>query len=231
GFGKHAWKRLPPPKGLAEGWPKKSTDSCKSIDDGVMLSEAKHLCLLCVRPRNEQRFFASLRMTFSRTVVHLWIALWLFALSAVTQAQTLAPAPAASPSAPPPDEETIIPTFETQKLARTYILDVPAPRGQITDRNGAPLAQNRLTYNLVISYPTPLDFSDEQAVSYTREKIDQAAKSIGRRFRISDETILRHYRNRGIMPFEIAQNLSQQEYENIKDALPAGMIVRPIYVR
>src|SRR5213595_555862 len=165
-----------------------------------------------------------------RIVVELWMALWLFALSAATHAQTLAPVPAVSPSASP-EEETIIPTFETQKLARTYILDVPAPRGQITDRNGAPLAQNRLTYNLVINFPTPLDFSDAQALSYTREKIDEAAKSIGRRFRISDETILRHYRNRGIMPFEIAQNLSQEEYEKIKDALPAGMMVRPIYVR
>jgi cell division protein FtsI/penicillin-binding protein 2 len=56
-------------------------------------------------------------------------------------------------------------------------------------------------------------------------------KSTGHRFRISDEAILRHYRNRGIMPFEIAQNLSQQEYENIKDALPSGVLVRPIYVR
>src|SRR6266700_2957910 len=135
---------------------------------------------------------------------NLWIALCLLALAATTQAQTLAPAPAASPSASP-EEETIIPTFETQKLARTYIL--------------------------VINFPTPLDFSDAQALSYTREKIDEAAKSIGRRFRISDETILRHYRNRGIMPFEIAQNLSPQEYENIIDALPAGMMVRPIYVR
>src|SRR5438105_12042621 len=169
-------------------------------------------------------------MTFSINMVGLLIALLMFALSLEAQAQTLAPAAAASPSASP-EEETIIPTFETQKLARTYILDVPAPRGQITDRNGAPLAQNRLSYNLVITFPTPLDFSDAQALSYTREKIDEAAKSIGRRFRISDEAILRHYRNRGIMPFEIAPNLSQQEYENIKDALPAGMMVRPIYVR
>src|SRR5881628_715098 len=169
-------------------------------------------------------------MTFSINMVGLLIALLMFALSEIAQAQTLASTPAANPSASA-EEETIIPTFETQKLARTYILDVPAPRGQITDRNGAPLAQNRLTYNLVITYPTPLDFTDAQAVSYTKEKIDEAAKSIGRRFRISDETILRHYRNRGIMPFEIAQNLSQEEYEKIKDALPAGMMVRPIYVR
>ena len=38
-------------------------------------------------------------------------------------------------------------------------------------RNGLPLAQNRLSYNLVITFPTPLNFSDAQALSYTREKI------------------------------------------------------------
>jgi len=163
---------------------------------------------------------------------NLWIALSIVTLSATTRAQTLmpTPAPVATPSALP-EEETIIPTFETQKLARTYILDVPAPRGQITDRNGAPLAQNRLSYNLVINFPTPLDFSDAQALSFAKEKIDYTGKLIGRRLRISDDTILRHYRNRGIMPLEIAQNLSQQEYQKVKGDLSAGMMVRPVYVR
>jgi penicillin-binding protein 2 len=161
---------------------------------------------------------------------NLWIALLIFVVTATTRAQTLMPTPAPSPSASP-EEETIVPTFETQKLARTYILDVPAPRGQITDRNGAPLAQNRLSYNLVINFPTPLDFSDAQALSFTREKIDKTGKLIGRDLRISDDAILRHYRNRGIMPLEVAQNLSQQEYEKIKNDLPAGVMVRPVYVR
>src|SRR6058998_2002838 len=161
---------------------------------------------------------------------NLWIALCLLALAAATQAQTLMPTPPPSPSASP-EEETIIPTFETQKLARTYILDVPAPRGQITDRNGAPLAQNRLSYNLVITFPTPLDFSDEQELGFTKEKIDAAGRLLGRKLRVSDEAILRHYRNRGIMPLEIAQNLSEPEHEKIKDKLPPDTIVRPVYVR
>ena len=155
--------------------------------------------------------------------------IFLFIVSLVG-AQT--PEPTTTPSASPsPIEETIIPTFETQKLARTYILDVPGPRGQITDRNGVPLAQNRLSYNLAINFPTPLDFSDKQALSFVREKIDKVGKLIGRTLRISDEAILRHYRNRGIMPLEIAQNLSQSEYGEVKDNLPSGMIVRPVYVR
>src|SRR6058998_928090 len=118
-------------------------------------------------------------------------------ISAVAVAQTLQPSPNPSGS-PALDEETIVPTFETQKLARTYVLDVPAPRGQITDRNGAPLAQNKLSYNLAINFPTPLDFSDAQAISFAREKIDRAERLIGRTLKISDDAILRHYRNRGI---------------------------------
>src|SRR5882724_1358710 len=173
----------------------------------------------------------SLRMIFTRNVVW-WIALSIVTPAVATRAQTLmsTPAPATTPSAAP-EEETIIPTFETQKLARTYILDVPAPRGQITDRNGAPLAQNRLSYNLAINFPTPLDFSDAQTLSFVREKMDKAGKLTGRTLRMPDEVILRHYRNRGIMPLEIAQNLSESEYRQVKDNLPAAMIVRPIYVR
>src|SRR5207253_9475457 len=85
--------------------------------------------------------------------------------------------------------------------------------------------------NLAINFPTPLDFSDAQVLSFVREKIDKAGKLIGRTLKISDEAILRHYRNRGIMPLEVSQNLSQSEYEKVKDNLPAGMIIRPVYVR
>ena len=137
-----------------------------------------------------------------------------------------------SPSLPPTgDEETIIPTFETQKLARTYILDIPAPRGQITDRTGLPLAQNKISYNLAISFPTPLDFTDTKAVAFAREKIGKAAKLTGRAIKISDDAILRHYHNRGILPLEVAQNLSQSEHETVKDHAKDSLVVRPMYVR
>jgi penicillin-binding protein 2 len=136
-----------------------------------------------------------------------------------------------SPSPTAAEEETIVPTFETQKLARTYVLDIPAPRGQITDRHGAPLAQNKISYNLAINFPTPLDFSDAAALRFARTKIHQAEKLIGRSLKVSDEAILRHYRNRGILPFEIAQNLTESEYDAVKDHSKDGMAVRPIYVR
>jgi penicillin-binding protein 2 len=163
-------------------------------------------------------------------LVGLWIAF--STQPAVLFPQALAPSAVPGISAPQQaEEEMIVPTFETQKLARTYILDVPAPRGQITDRNGEPLAQNRLSYNLAINFPTPLDFSDAQVLSFAREKIDKTARLIGRKIKIADDAILRHYHNRGIMPMEIAQNLGQLEYDQIKNDPPPGVIVRPIYVR
>src|SRR3982750_2178454 len=170
--------------------------------------------------------------SFWGTSGSLCVAFWTVATQSALFAQALAPSavPSATTSAQT-EEETIVPTFETQKLARTYILDIPAPRGQITDRNGESLAQNRLSYNVAINFPTPLDFSDTRVLDFAREKIDRTGRLIGRRLKISDEAILRHYHNRGVMPMEIAQNLSQQEYEQVKNDPPPGVIVRPIYVR
>src|SRR6267378_1957477 len=151
-------------------------------------------------------------------------------LPASVFAQTLQPTATPSPLVTS-DEETIVSTFETQKLARTYILDIPAPRGQITDRTGLPLAQNKLNYNLAIGFPTPLDFTDAKAVAFAREKIDKAAKLTGRSIKISDDAILRHYHNRGILPLEIAQNLNKSEHEAVEDRAKDFLVVRPIYVR
>ena len=161
----------------------------------------------------------------------------MMAISTAT-GQQLAPTPSASPSATPSEEvsqpaldEEIVPTFETQKLARTYILDIPAPRGQITDRNGAPLAQNQLSYNLAINFPTPLEFNDDQTLDFAHRQIATAQKLLGRKIRVADDAILRHYHNRGILPFEIATNLSAQEYEAAKAHLPPEMTLRGVYIR
>jgi len=152
--------------------------------------------------------------------------------------QQLAPSPSTAPSATPSEEvsqpaldEEIVPTFETQKLARTYILDIPAPRGQITDRNGAPLAQNQLSYNLAINFPTPLEFNDNQTLEFAHRQIATAQKLLGRKIRVADEAILRHYHNRGILPFEIATNLSVEEYDAAKAHLPPEITLRGVYIR
>src|SRR5438067_8540244 len=154
----------------------------------------------------------------------------LFSVKAIAQeiAAPVSPAPEPSPGLV---EGTIVPTFETQKLARTYVLDIPAPRGQITDRNGTPLAQNKLTYNLAINFPTPLEFGDAQVLDFAHRQIAAAEKLTSRDIRVSDEAILRHYRTRGILPLDIVSNLSEEEAETSKKALPPEMTLRGVYVR
>ena len=106
-----------------------------------------------------------------------------------------------------------MPTFETQKLARAYVLDIPAPRGQIIDRNGVPLAQNKLNYNLAINFPDAAGFFRRAGARFCARENSRGGKLLGRMLKIPDDPILRHYHNRGILPFEIAQNLEPKKYE------------------
>ena len=156
-------------------------------------------------------------------VLLLFIAPLVFAQE---EQETTAPNSASSPL-----EETIQPTWETQRQARTYVLDVPAPRGQITDRNGLPLAQNKLSYNLTIVFPTPLEFSDPEALAYAAQRIRSAEKKLKRSLDISTAAILRHYHNRGFLPFEIAQNLNDAERRALTENPVQGLSLKPIYVR
>jgi penicillin-binding protein 2 len=123
------------------------------------------------------------------------------------------------------------PTWETQKQARTHLLHIPAPRGQITDRHGAPLAQTRVSYNLGLSFPTPLEFTPGQAINFARRQILTAEQLLGRRFEVTDDALAQHYDNRGILPFILAEDLSNDEISAVSRGLGTGLVLQPAYVR
>ncbi|MEI6351487.1 MAG: penicillin-binding protein 2 [Verrucomicrobiota bacterium] len=131
----------------------------------------------------------------------------------------------------PAQDENLKPTWETQRQARTYLLGIPAPRGQISDRNGEPLAQTRLCYNLGISFPTPLDSSNAGAIAFARQQLAIAERLLNRRISVSDEAIARHYGNRGVLPLDIAQDLTEAERDRVKSGGGDGLTVHPVYVR
>ncbi len=137
--------------------------------------------------------------------------------------------------APALDQTAVVenpkPTWETQKQARTFQLHIPAPRGQIVDRNGIPLAQNRLSYNLAISFPTPLDWSDEQVLNFARQQITLARQLLQRDIPINDAAILNHYKNRGLLPFDLAEDLSPKELAVATKGLTPSLILRQTYLR
>jgi penicillin-binding protein 2 len=93
------------------------------------------------------------------------------------------------------------------------------------------MAQTRLCHNLGIAFPSPPDLSDAGALAFAREQISKAQRLTGRTISVSDETITRHYRNRGVLPLDIAQDLSEKEQEAIRQDNSEGLSLRAIYVR
>jgi len=127
--------------------------------------------------------------------------------------------------------ENPVPTWETQKQARTFVLGVPAPRGQITDRNGVPLAQNRLSYNLAISFPTPLNWDDATAISFARQQIALAQQILGRPIPLRDDAIVNHYKNRGLLALDLVEDLTPEELGRVQRGLTPNLILRQTYAR
>jgi penicillin-binding protein 2 len=123
------------------------------------------------------------------------------------------------------------PTWDTQKHARTYVLNIPAPRGQIVDRNGNPLAQTRVSYNLAINFPTPTTFTDAQVMQYAEPKIMLARTVTGRTISVGQDLLLKHYKNRGVLPLVIAQDLKPDEIEAFNRRQPEMLALLPTYQR
>jgi penicillin-binding protein 2 len=129
-------------------------------------------------------------------------------------------------------DENPKPTWETQKQARTYQLGIPAPRGQITDRNGYPFAQNRLSYNLVLQYPSGTEgWGDAKALSFARQQITFARGFLGRPITLSDQTILTHYRNRALLPLPLIEDLQPEELAAARRGLTPNLQLQQVYAR
>ncbi len=123
------------------------------------------------------------------------------------------------------------PTWETQKQARTYLLRIPAPRGQVADRNGRALAQNRLSYNLAISFPSSPQWDDARVLSFARQQILMASQLLGREIPVNEAAILNHYKNRALLPYDIVEDLSPRELGIATKGLTSSLILRQTYLR
>ena len=131
----------------------------------------------------------------------------------------------------PANPTHMTPSWETQRQAATYALTIPAPRGQITDRNGIPLAQTRVSYNLGVVFPTPLDFTDREVIDFVNHAVGSARGLTSRPTGFSEDAAVQHYRNRGAIPFDIATDLSNDEVAKAQGKVPPGLTLRAIYVR
>ena len=136
-----------------------------------------------------------------------------------------------APPAPAPAAAVPAPSWETQKHARTYVLAIPGPRGQITDRNGNPLAQTRVSYNLALGFPTPLTMTDPEVLAFAQQQVMAARTVTGRPISLTQEQVLKHYKNRGVVPMLIAQDLKPPELENYHRTKAQHLSLLPVYQR
>jgi penicillin-binding protein 2 len=152
-------------------------------------------------------------------------------IAAVRSELTLPGPPVSKPVTNAVTPTSVTPTWETQKGARTYVLGIPAPRGQIVDRHGVPLAQTRVSYNLALAFPTPLKFSDADLRRYAEQQIMLARSLTGRPITITEEKLQKHYKNRGALPMLLTQDLSMIEVERVRQQKSDALVVQAVYQR
>jgi penicillin-binding protein 2 len=138
--------------------------------------------------------------------------------------------PASPPSAPP--KPAAAPTSQTQKIARTLNFNVPGPRGQITAADGSPLANNRIGHNLSIHFPHPDALKDKNSIhSWINDAAHDLSQKLGRSIPLSVEAGAKHYRNRAIMPWIVALNLSEDDRAKIETLADNRFSTQPFYAR
>lgn len=119
----------------------------------------------------------------------------------------------------------------TRKDARTIVLKIPAPRGQIVDRNGEPFAQNEVAYQVALQYQQFQDVDRPYVINWARTRLAKLEGVIQITYLKTDDELYDHYRHRRWLPLYLSRMLSEEEAKNIESKLPSGLILSPVYRR
>ena len=122
-------------------------------------------------------------------------------------------------------------SLNTDPNARPLTLRVPAPRGQIVDRRGEALAQNRVAYYLGIQLPLQDGLKDAAVFAAAREPVAWVRRTLPDGWNMKDEKIIEHYQKRRWVPMLSSAMVPDGVVEKIKDQLPSGVVLRPFYLR
>jgi penicillin-binding protein 2 len=132
--------------------------------------------------------------------------------------------PAAAPSA---SDGSIL----TRKDARTITLKIPPPRGQIVDREGEPLAQNEVAYQVALQFEQFQDVDREYVVDWARTRLARIDGKVKGYTAKTDEELYEHYRQRRWMPLYVSGQLESEEAKKIEPMLGSGLALQPVYRR
>lgn len=159
----------------------------------------------------------------------------------------VAPPPSYIPSPPiilppsdnskPIDSSAFDPSRETfastRKNARTMSMLIPAPPGQITDRNGISLARSIVAYQPAIRFGQQEDESDGHILSLARNALSGMEACGIKPFEFKDSQILSQYKHRRWLPLPVGPVMREAEAERVRsriESIPAAEL-QALYLR
>ncbi|WP_338285860.1 penicillin-binding transpeptidase domain-containing protein [Luteolibacter sp. LG18] len=122
-------------------------------------------------------------------------------------------------------------SISTRKDARTITLRIPAPRGQIVDREGEPMAQNVVAYQVALQFKQFENPDRDFIVNWGRTRIDLARALVKNLTVPSDDEVYDHYRNRRWLPLILSEQLSAKEAKALESKIGADLVLHPVYRR
>lgn len=102
-------------------------------------------------------------------------------------------------------------SWKTNTEARALRLEVPAPRGMITDRHGEPLAQSTVVRRAALKFPLLRPDGDAEVLGFARRKFARVNEAVGEAWDLEDEDILNHYSNRRWLPLTFTPVLTEEQ--------------------
>jgi len=119
----------------------------------------------------------------------------------------------------------------TDPNAKPLSLRVPGPRGQIVDRNGQPLAQNRMAHYIGIQLPMKEGLTDVKILDFARGPLAFCQNLLPGGWEVSDADIIQHYHKRRWVPMFSPALLPEEKAAKLQDSLLPGVVLRPFFIR
>jgi len=120
----------------------------------------------------------------------------------------------------------------TRTEARTFTFSIPAPRGQLLDRNGLPLAQSKIAHYAAIRFPfLGSEVSDAEILRYAGERILHVNDILGTDWDLSGKVVVNHYRERRWFPLTFSSVLDDKQVDELTRQKMEGLTLHPVYLR
>ena len=119
----------------------------------------------------------------------------------------------------------------TRKNARAITLKIPAPRGQITDREGRCFAQTQVAYQVGLHYKQFENADREFILSWARTRLATLESLVKNATPKTDDELYDHYKNRRWIPLLVSGQIDAKAAASLEPKLGTGLVLYPVYRR